>query len=412
MFLMINITNMLQKLQTERGDEINDWFQAQYLKAGRFAPIYSSVDVRNADYKIAPVDTNLFPAGFNNLSEAGIERASIAFAAHLSASGINCQKLVLISENHTRNLPYFANLNAIKRIIENCGIEVRLSRFDLSADEIMDLPLEESTIQFEAMTIKDDALILASGFIPDLVLLNNDLSGGMEEILTQIEQPVLPSPYQGWFARRKSQHFGTYNRLVNDFANQFEIDSWLISTYIHNCGKIDFKERKGMECVALGVDKIIHLLRAKYEEYSIERSPYVYVKADSGTYGMGIMTVRSGDELLELNKKERNKMNVIKEGVKNEEVIIQEGVPTANSFNGDAAEPLVYLIGGEVVDIFWRSNASRDDEISLNAAGMKFDSFAGADFTDANELHLIARLASLAASLEDYNFQNVLSNWK
>ena len=127
---------------------------------------------------------------------------------------------------------------------------------------------------------------------------------------------------------------------------------------------------------------------------------------------MGIMTVRSGDELLELNKKERNKMNVIKEGVKNEEVIIQEGVPTANSFNGDAAEPLVYLVGGEVVDIFWRSNASRDDEISLNAAGMKFDSFAGADFSSASELHLIAKLASLAASLEDYNFQNVLSNWK
>ena len=404
---------MLQKLQTERASEINDWFQAQYLKAVRFAPIYSSVDVRNAGYKIAPVDTNLFPAGFNNLSEAGIERASAAFAAHLKASNINCQKLVLISENHTRNLPYFANLNAIKRIIENCGIEeVRLSRFDLGADDIMELPLEESTIQFEGMTIKNNALILASGLKPDLVLLNNDLSGGMEEILTQIQQPVLPNPYQGWFARRKSQHFGTYNRLINDFSNQFEIDSWLISTYIYNCGKIDFKERKGMECVALGVDKIIHLLRAKYEEYGIERSPYVYVKADSGTYGMGIMTVRSGDELLELNKKERNKMNVIKEGVKNEEVIIQEGVPTANSFNGDAAEPLVYLVGGEVVDIFWRSNASRDDEISLNAAGMKFDSFAGADFSSASELHLIAKLASLAASLEDYNFQNVLSNWK
>ena len=30
-------------------------------------PFYSSVDLRNAGFKLAPVDTNLFPGGFNNL---------------------------------------------------------------------------------------------------------------------------------------------------------------------------------------------------------------------------------------------------------------------------------------------------------------------------------------------------------
>jgi len=32
------------------------------------AAVYCSVDLRNAGFKLAPVDTNLFPGGFNNLS--------------------------------------------------------------------------------------------------------------------------------------------------------------------------------------------------------------------------------------------------------------------------------------------------------------------------------------------------------
>lgn len=399
---MVNVTELLQNICNQNGNEIEEWFAAQYAKAGRVAPIYSSVDVRNAGYKIAPVDTNLFPAGFNNVSKSGAERASAAFAAHLLAMKIECKKLVLIVENHSRNMPYFANVLALKHIIEDCGIEVRIARVDLGADEIITLPYELQAMQAEGFKVEGGRIVTASGFVADLLLLNNDLSAGMEARFEAIAQPILPNPYQGWFARRKSQHFGTYNRLIADFSNMFGLDSWLISTYIHNCGKIDFKERKGMECVALGVDKIIHLLKAKHQQYDILREPYVYVKADSGTYGMGIMTVRSGDELLELNKKERNKMNVIKEGVKNEEVIIQEGVPTINMLNGGAAEPLIYLVGGQVVDIFWRSNPSRDDEISLNASGMQFDGFSSQDFTDATNIHLIARLASLAAACEDY----------
>ena len=57
-------------------------------------------------------------------------------------------------------------------------------------------------------------------------------------------------------------------------------------------------------------------------------TPYVVVKADAGTYGMGVMTVRDADEVRGLNRKQRNKMAVVKEGLPVTEVIIQEGVPT------------------------------------------------------------------------------------
>jgi len=46
--------------------QIETWFRSQWLKTP--APFYTSVDLRNAGFKLAPVDTNLFPAGFNNLN--------------------------------------------------------------------------------------------------------------------------------------------------------------------------------------------------------------------------------------------------------------------------------------------------------------------------------------------------------
>ncbi len=37
------------------------------LEGDNELPLYSSVDIRDAGFKIAVVDTNIFPAGFNNL---------------------------------------------------------------------------------------------------------------------------------------------------------------------------------------------------------------------------------------------------------------------------------------------------------------------------------------------------------
>ena len=48
--------------------EIEHWFRQQWQSTT--APFYASVDLRNAGFKLAPVDTNLFPAGFNNLNPA------------------------------------------------------------------------------------------------------------------------------------------------------------------------------------------------------------------------------------------------------------------------------------------------------------------------------------------------------
>jgi glutamate--cysteine ligase len=394
----------LNVLCDTRADEIAAWFAHAYRD--HTIPIYSSVDVRNAGFKVAPVDTNLFPAGFNNLTEAGMARATTAFMAYVHALNLPSSRLLLIAENHDRNRPYVDNLTRIITIAKNAGAEVRVGRFDLSeGDSFLMEGMDGSTITAESLKRDGNHLSTFNGFTPDLVLLNNDLSAGLPTVLIGLEQRVLPAPTMGWYQRRKSTHFEVYQRIANDFATQFELDGWLISTITQRCGKINFKERKGLECVALAVDKALHIIRQKYATYGIDRTPYVYVKADSGTYGMGIMTARSGEEIYDINKKARNKMNVIKEGVSNTEVIIQEGIPTVDAMDGDAAEPVVYLIGGQAVGKVWRINEGRGDEASLNAGGMRFAPFDEATFATEGGIGLIACLATLAAAYENYDME-------
>ncbi|HLD84288.1 MAG TPA: glutamate--cysteine ligase, partial [Coxiellaceae bacterium] len=56
----------LEKKFLDNQVAIESWFRVQWQKTP--ALFYGSVDLRNAGFKLAPVDTNLFPAGFNNLN--------------------------------------------------------------------------------------------------------------------------------------------------------------------------------------------------------------------------------------------------------------------------------------------------------------------------------------------------------
>ena len=57
----------IHEIIIEHHQQIEGWFRNQWLKYP--APFYSSIDIRNSGFKISPVDTNLFPAGFNNLNK-------------------------------------------------------------------------------------------------------------------------------------------------------------------------------------------------------------------------------------------------------------------------------------------------------------------------------------------------------
>jgi glutamate--cysteine ligase len=246
-------------------------------------------------------------------------------------------------------------------------------------------------------------------------VLNNDLSAGIPEILKDLRQQILRPPlHAGWALRRKSVHFAAYDQIVAEFAQMLAIDPWLLNPYHARCGEIDFQARAGEECLASNVSMLLEKIRAKYLEYGIKDTPYVAVKADAGTYGMGVMMVRDAAEVRDLNRKQRNKMAVVKEGLAVTDVIIQEGVHTVERIEEKAAEPVVYMLDRHVIGGFYRVHGARAADENLNAPGMHFVPLAFEQSCSLPDPHascdappnrfyaygVVARLALAAGGLE------------
>ena len=392
--------------------EIERWFRGQWLD--NTLPFYSSVDLRNSGFKLAPVDTNLFPGGFNNLNP---DFLPLCVHAAMSAVQKICpdkQRFLLIPENHTRNLFYLTNVAAIQKILTHAGLDVRIGSLlpEITGPTSLELP-NGGRLVLEPIRRVGNRLML-DGFDPCAILLNNDLSAGVPALLKNLEQPVVPPLYAGWTTRRKTLHFHAYDRVAEDFARIIGIDPWFINPYFSQCGKVNFSAAEGEDCLAANVDAVLKETQAKYDEYGIREKPFVIVKADAGTYGMGILTARSADDVRGLNRKERNKMAVVKEGLEVNEVIVQEGVHTFESVNGAVAEPVVYMIDQFVVGGFYRINTDRGVDENLNSRGMSFVPLAfetdchtpdcsGMPDAPPNRFYtygVVGRLAMLAAAKE------------
>jgi glutamate--cysteine ligase len=402
--------------------KIEHWFRTQWLEYA--SPFYASVDLRNSGFKLAPVDTNLFPGGFNNLNPEFLSLCVQAAQVAVEKICPEAHRLMIIPENHTRNTYYLRNVVELVNIMKAAGLDVRVGSVNPEITEptifethdgqkllLEPVVREKNRISLKACTVDG---VDYKAFDSCAVLLNNDLSGGVPDILKNLEQDLLPPLHAGWHVRRKSQHFEAYNRVVDDFSQLLDIDPWLLNPYFETCGEIDFHERTGEECLAEKVELLLNKIKLKYAEYSITQEPFVIVKADAGTYGMGIMTVKSPDDVRDLNRKARNKMSVIKEGQQVSEVIIQEGVYTFESINDAVAEPVVYMMDHFVIGGFYRVHTGRAVDENLNAPGSHFEPLAFEkpctlpDCTDQpdtvpNRFYaygVVARLALLAAAIE------------
>jgi len=262
--------------------------------------------------------------------------------------------------------------------------------------------------------VRDADELRVSGKRPCAVLLNNDLSAGRPEILENLAQQIIPPLELGWSGRLKSEHFGVYREVVKEFTQQFDIDPWLIDPLFRNCGEVNFMNRQGEDCLAHNVEALLLDIQRKYDHYGIDREPFVVIKADAGTYGMGIMTATSPADVQDLNRKQRTRMSSRKEGGEVTGVIIQEGVYTAEDWEGAVAEPVVYMIDHFVVGGFYRVHTGRGVNENLNAPGMHFEPLAFAEPGNApnreqapdaepNRFYaygVISRLALLAAARE------------
>lgn len=404
---------LLEKTFLQYQVKIEAWLREQWRRHP--ALFYCSVDLRNAGFKLAPVDTNLFPAGFNNLNPEFMPLCVQAVQVALERMFPSCRGILLIPESHTRNAYYLENLASLHAILLKAGFEVRIGSLLDDLTEPRSIELASGNHLLLEPISREGNKIKVGNFAPCIVLLNNDLSAGVPEILQNIEQAIIPPLSLGWATRLKSIHFAYYNEVCQEFAQLIGIDPWLINPLFRNCSNVDFMKREGEEYVLQAATELFAEIKQKYQEYNIAQDPYLVIKADSGSYGMGVITINDPQEIVSLNRKARTRMATTKDGQKIDKVIIQEGVYTFESV-GDShvAEPVVYMFGTQVVGGFYRVHKERSATENLNAPGMYFEPLAFAkpcncpDYNPNPEEHLnrfyaygvVARLALLAAMKE------------
>ena len=406
--------NELEQRVLESLPAIERWFRLEWME--HTPPFYTSVDLRNAGFKLAPVDTNLFPGGFNNLTPEMLPLGVQAAMAAIEKICPEAKNLLLIPERDTRNTFDLANLQRLMQVFHQAGMNVRLGTLDETVTVPTEIALPDgSTLTVEPL-LRTRGRLGLKNFDPCTILLNNDLSDGVPKVLENLhEQYLLPPLHAGWAVRRKSNHFRAYEEVAKKFAKLLGMDPWLINPMFARCGEVNFTDGSGEECLMTNADALLGKVRRKYKEYGIQEKPFIIVKDDAGTGGLGIMTVRDPKDLSDLNQRTRSRMSTGQDGQRVSEVILQEGVPTYERVNDAVAEPVVCMIDRYVVGGYYRVNAGRGIDENLNSPGASFVPLA---FAESNQLPkpgakpgasapnrfymygVIARLAMVAASYE------------
>ncbi|MFW0072405.1 MAG: glutamate--cysteine ligase [Coxiella-like endosymbiont] len=401
----------LEKLFFKNQVFIETWFREQWLKIT--PPFYTSVDLRNSGFKLAPVDTNLFPAGFNNLNPDYLPLYIQAVQPTIAEICSGVTRLLLIPESHSRNIHYFESVARLVEILKGAGFEVRIGSLDesLTEPQIYELP-SGLKLQIEPLERKGNQ-IGVKDFFPRCIILNNDLSGKVPEIFKDVNQQITPAPQLGWSNRLKSSHFHAYTRVSKEFSTILDIDHWLINPFFDQCSEVNFLKKEGEECLVNRSDGVLRAVKKKYAQYHIAEQPFLAIKADAGTYGMAVMMIQDSDELRHLNRKQRTRMSTLKGGVPMTKAIVQEGIYTFETVGKEnaVAEPVVYLFGRHVIGGFYRIHKNRGPNENLNAPGMDFipmsfdctcntSSYINHSMNRFYTYGVIARLATLAAARE------------
>ena len=395
--------NELEQRILDSMPAIERWFRLEWME--HTPPFYSSVDVRNAGFKLAPVDTNLFPGGWNNLTPAMLPLAVQAAMVAIEKICPEAKNLLLIPENHSNNASntfYLSSIAQLRRVFHMAGLNVRIGSIDpdIKQNTTVALPNGESIVL--EPVIRSAKRLGLKDFDPCTILLNNELTKGLPGILEDLhEQFVLPPLHASGSVRRKSTHYKSYEDVCKRFGKLLGVDPWLINPMFLTCTDGD---------LAACVDTLLAKIKKKYKEYGITDKPFVVVKTNHSSLadkqaGSSVMMLRQSSEL-----KEHKDIAVF-----SGELVVQEGVLTKERMNDAVAEPVVYMMDRYVIGGFYRVHADRGMDENLCSPGSRYVPLAFAEGTELpqpglkpgasapNRFYMygvIGRLAMLAASYE------------
>ena len=120
--------NELEQRILDATPVIERWFRLEWME--HTPPLYCSVDIRNAGFKLAPVDTNLYPDGWHNLSADVLPLAVQAAQAAIEKICPEARNLMIVPENGKPGSFYLASLARLQEIFRMAGLNVRFGSID------------------------------------------------------------------------------------------------------------------------------------------------------------------------------------------------------------------------------------------------------------------------------------------
>ena len=366
------VQELLHNKILENCDKVSDWFDEK--SKGLKLPFYSSFDIRDAKYKVVPVDANIFPAGFNNICGTDKESAGEIVKNYLDQHySTDTKRILLLTEEHTQNPYYWDNVWTLKTLIEEAGREVRVAM-----PKDLPEPLELTSASAHKVTVysakrKGGGIELQDGFVPQLIINNNDFSLEHMEWAEGLETPMNPPRELGWYRRRKDRFFAEYNALAKEFCELIGMDPWHLQVETERFEEFEVDNEESRGKLSQKVEAMYARICQAYKSRSIDDKPFLFIKNNAGTYGLGVIAVQSPEEVLNWTYKSRKKMKAAKGGRDISEVIIQEGVQTiVRGPEGQTAEPAIYMIGCQLAGGFLRTHLEKSPTDSLNSPGAVF----------------------------------------
>lgn len=400
------IHKQIHELICKNISPVEDWLRAKSAEVG--LPFYTSIDIRDSGNKVVSVDANIYPAGFNNICQTDKDNApEIAKNYIQSYYGTAVKRIALLTEEHTKNAYYWENVRWIVKMVEEAGFEVRVCLPQTLTSAIEMESASGTKIKIHPFTKKNGNLVGPDGYEPDIIISNNDFSNAYEEWFKGLEVPINPPRELGWHKRKKSDHFKHFNMLASEFAEVIGIDPWILTIETETIDQFDTNDPDSRGEVADKVDAMLGRIQKNYDQRGIKDSPTVFIKNNSGTYGMGVMRLTTGDDIRMLNSKGRGKLNAAKGGAGVSQVILQEGVPTIVKSEGIVAEPVVYSLGCELAGGFFRTHSEKESDDNLNSPGAVFKKMCVSDLKVdiggcpiENVYGWLAKISSLAIGYE------------
>ena len=267
---------------------------------------------------LAPVDLNLFPGGFNNLNVfAAIAcRRRRRRSTHLPGR----QQAAVDPENTPATSSTCRT--SLASILRLTGLDVRIGSLlpEIAAPTVLELA-NGATLTLEPLRAAATASGLddrpCAGAAQQRPVCGH--SAGAQGPRRAVVDPAL---HAGWHKRRKSKHAECYDRVAREFAAAISIDPWRINPEFGVCGQINFQERTG-ECLAAQVNSLLTRIAPSTKEYGVTDEPSWWSRpTPAPRHGRDDGEGRL--EVVGLNRRQRNKMAVVKENLQVPEVIIQE----------------------------------------------------------------------------------------